>query len=184
MRSAKSSKRTNATKFSSKAEPVDACRRTNARYGFDAIRTDLRPCFAKGLRLDPVKTLREVESRVSDEGEHLVLGVRALNVSGEDSVVFSLVAPSGPDTPPGLRRLCDSTPTLGGFRHSYVHSSTGRATVIPLPLAAGEATEDAEASAHTAPARSCSSGRVSELSPPSSPAPCAAHPLIAHSGAR
>ena len=142
---------------------------------------------AKGLRLDPVKTLRAVGSRASgdceragvkleilaprslpravgdsghletvllrmvrdrvaqcDEGEHLVLGVRALNVSGEDSVVFSLVAPSRPDTPPGLRRLRDSIATLGGFRHSCVHSASGRATVILLPLAAGEATKDAE----------------------------------------
>lgn len=166
----------------------DAERTRKAIAGLRELVTGQSSPAAKGLRLDPVKTLRAVESRASedckragvklellapaslppavgdgghlqtvllrmvrdrigqcDAGEHLVLGVRAVHVNGEDSAAFSLVAPSLPDTTPGLRRLRDSIATLGGFRHSWVHSATGRATVIPLPLAAGGPGADAEA---------------------------------------
>ena len=132
----------------------------------------------KGLRLDPVRVVRTIGSRVGNEceragvelevlaprslpeavgdgghletvllrmardriaqcdaGERIVLSVRAERVAGIDSAVFSLVAPSLPETPPGLRRVRDSIAALGGFRHACIHSATGRATVIPLALA-------------------------------------------------
>lgn len=78
--------------------------------------------------------LRMVRDRVSqcDEGERIVLSLRAAIVTGEDCAVLSIVAPSLPDTSPGLRRTRDSIAALGGFRHACVQSASGRATVIPL----------------------------------------------------
>ena len=111
------------------------CARAGVELDLLAPRS-LPPVEGDARHLETV-LLRMVRDRVAqcDAGERIVLSLRAARVQGEECAVVALIAPSLPETGPGLRRVRDSIAALGGFRHACVQSASGRATVIPLPFA-------------------------------------------------